>query len=338
MITDLVGQLKNGRVCGVFGLRKTGKTSLIKELGQRFVSQDTEHRVFALRDLEDLPSNSSTKNLRIHYDVTQALLPDFRRLGLRTQALATLSIEDDLATFRRALQTTLSHPKSEHVQVVVALDEIESLIGRNDPTSVNPYVAELFGTMRSLVQENENFNVLLAGLTTSAMSADVLHGRENPLFNWAIPFYMPPLEKAEASDLVRVIGQRMAIAWEDSAIDNLYIRTGGNIHLLRSYCARIVERLPGDFSNRTIAVAHVTDAFRSWRREVVGQTHSMLEAFGRYHSDALSILRNIKAAEIAPDDAEISFPAEVDYLIRLGLLAESGDSLVLTPFSELALS
>lgn len=35
-LTQLQDELRQGKVCGVFGLRKTGKTSLIKELGRRF--------------------------------------------------------------------------------------------------------------------------------------------------------------------------------------------------------------------------------------------------------------------------------------------------------------
>src|SRR5205823_2428821 len=34
LLTELVNELRQGHVCGVFGLRKTGKTSLVTELGR----------------------------------------------------------------------------------------------------------------------------------------------------------------------------------------------------------------------------------------------------------------------------------------------------------------
>jgi hypothetical protein len=338
LLHELASQLRSGKVCGIFGLRKTGKTSLVKELGRQLVVASPRQRIFVLRDMEDLPDNPDEHGAALQMDLTASLLPKLRELGLRTHELTQLTKQSNLNDFRRAMQATLGHQNSRDIQMVVALDEIESLVGRDPRNSFDrPHVPEFLGIMRSLVQENPNFNVVIAGLTSSVLEAGVLYGRENPLFAWAKPYYMPPFDRSAADDLVRDIGKRMAVRWSDNALTEVFALSGGHVFLHRSLCARIAGELPLDLSSREVTSQGVNAVKRTWRRGVSEQVQEMLASLDRFYPDAADVLRLISAADIEPDEVDSAYPSQVEHLLKLGLIDETANGYELTAFSRMAL-
>jgi hypothetical protein len=338
LLHELTSQLRSGKVCGIFGLRKTGKTSLVKELGRQLVVASPKQRIFVLRDMEDLPDKTEEHSSALQMDLTASLLPKLRELDLRTHELTQLTKNSSLNDFRRAMQAILGHPKSRDIQMVVALDEIESLVGRDPRKSFDrPYVPEFLGIMRSLVQENPNFNVVIAGLTSAVLEAGVLYGRENPLFAWAKPYYMPPFDREAADGLVRNIGVRMAVRWRDDALADVFALSGGHVFLHRSLCARIASDLPPDLSSREVTSQRVNAVKRAWRRGVSEQVQEMLASLDRFYPDAADVLRFISGAEIDPDEVDVAYPSQIEHLLKLGLISETADGYELTAFSRMAL-
>ncbi|MEV4655705.1 ATP-binding protein [Micromonospora sp. NPDC049301] len=338
LLISLAEELRRGRVCGVFGLRKTGKTSLVKELGRRFESANSTKRIFILRDLEDLPTEPERHVPSLLADLTTSLLPRLREHGLRTHELRHLPKEPEFGEFRRALQATLGDKSSADVQFVIAFDEIESFVGPETAhANQRPHVPELLGALRSLVQENDNFNVLISGLTSAVLEAGLLYGRENPLFAWAKPFFMPPLSMESARDLVEELGRRMAVEWKPEALDVVYSLTEGHVFLHRTLCARIAGALPKDLSGRTVTEDLVLQCARPWRRGIAEQVHQMMLSMRRFYPEEADVLGLIREEVLSSDEVEEAYPAAMNHLINLGLIAEEGGGFQLTAFSRLAL-
>lgn len=337
LIMTLTDELSVGNVCGVFGLRKTGKTSLVKELGRRFVRSDTLHRVFVLRDLETLSSSIAEQEHSLVDDLRVSLLQELRERKLRTHELVELSDRASIAEFRRALHAVLGHLRRAGAQLVLALDEIESLIGTAEVvrSDFRPEIPEFLGAMRSLVQENQNFNVMLAGLTGAVLENGQLYGRENPLFSWAKTFYLPPLNRSEADNLTTKLGQRMAVRWDSAALDAVFAHSGGHVFLHRTLASRIVAKLPRDPAARLVGSQAVEAATRSWRRSVAIRVREMIDAAARYYPDECEILSVLVEDMSEAAEFERTYPAAVEHLLQLGLLVEANGSLELGQLTQL---
>ncbi len=336
LLISLSQRLREGRVCGVFGMRKTGKTSLILELGRQFVKADTAHRLFILRDLETLPSDASTHSEVLLSDLTGALLVSFRQHNIRTHELSELSTSSTWSDFRRAVSASLGHASAAEHQIILALDEVESLLGLDpgkDPE--RSYLPEFFGVLRALVQENRNFNVLLSGITDSILTEGQLSGRENPLLAWATAYYLPPLRSDEASELIRAIGRRMALEWTPEAMAAMYDATGGHAFLLRSLCAFCVDQLPLDVEYRVIVLADVQASLRAWQRSVAQQIRQMYQSFERYYPDACILLLLVSQNLIESFEIETDYLDQSLVLERLGLIAEHDSEWAPTPLARL---
>jgi hypothetical protein len=242
-----------------------------------------------------------------------------------------------IADFRRALHVVLGHCRRAGVQVVLALDEVESLIGTAEAvrSEIRPEVPEFLGAMRSLVQENENFNVMIVGLTSAVLESGQLYRRENPLFSWAKAFYLPPLNRAEVDNLTVRLGQRMAVRWGDGALEVLFENSGGHVFLHRTLASQIVARLPRDPADRVVTAGNVQASIRSWRRSVATRVNEMIDATARYYPDECALLALFAEDMSEAEEFERAYPAMIEHLLQLGLLVESSNGLGLGPLSQL---
>jgi hypothetical protein len=113
LLAELRGDLIEHRVPAVFGTRKTGKTSILKELVRTSsVSGPTDLiEVFIYQDLEHLPRPSSGNDPipELLADISEEIRKELKLRSLRTKELADLGDRPSLVEFRRALTTILRH-------------------------------------------------------------------------------------------------------------------------------------------------------------------------------------------------------------------------------------
>ena len=336
LLTELVDDLRQGHVCGVFGLRKTGKTSLVTELGRQFVKDDVGNRVFIFRDLEVLPSDPERQVPQLVSDIAKQAHTSFKAAGMRTHEVAQLSTYPTVGELRQALQASLTHSGSRNKTVVIALDEIESLVGPDAASTTDkPAVAEFLGGLRSLVQENANFNVVISGITLAPFANATLYGRENPLFAWARPFFVTALTRSDSDEMIRSLGARMAVQWQGAALKLLFEVTGGHVFLARSLASAVSNELSLRIEERMVTAADVRARLRSWRRGTVGIIDSMLDALARFYEEELAVF-DLGIAGTPFDDLEREYPNQINNLLTLGLLEEKADELQLTPWVRLS--
>lgn len=325
-LTNLQEELRQGKVCGVFGLRKTGKTSLVKELGRRFVAGN-ENRIFVLRDLESLPQQGGRLRIELVQDLRQGLLEAFRAKQVRRGDLADLELNASVGDFKRALAVSLNDCARRGIQVVLALDEIESLLGDAEALrgGSRPEVPEMLGALRSLVQEHSIFNVVLSGITSAIIHRGELYGTENPLFNWARSYYVHPMSKVEVNGLTTDVGRRMGVQWSPEALDQMYRIGIGDVFLHRTLAAVVVQSLNQEIFPMHVALGDVLAVQRKWRRGVAERLTQMFGSFERHYPTEASLLRLVAAGDADWERLEVEYQVEVGRLVDLALVSEDAN-------------
>ncbi|MFY1668755.1 AAA family ATPase [Plantactinospora sp. WMMB334] len=335
LLQSLREDVRSQRVTGLFGLRKSGKTSVLFELAQTL---DNKQTIIVLRDLESLPSPPADPVPDLLQDLVDDLLSQLRSRELRSQELTALPSNFSLPEFKRGFQTILRRLNSEDVKVVLMLDEIEYLtpsdridVAEGDMTSI----AQFLGVLRSLVQENGNFTFLLSGLTSSIIESGRLYGRPNPLFSWAKANFLAPFERHEADDLANSVGRKMGISIDGGALEALFDASGGHAFLYRHLASTVVQDLPVDVFHRQIRRTDVLRALEPWRRLVAGNMQEMLNHIKRYYQDEAYLLEILREEPTEfPTIAEAA-PLALGHLISLGLVQQTDDAYELTPVLHL---
>lgn len=326
LLQALLNDARSHRVSGIFGLRKSGKTSLLKQIGEELRGVDDERFVFVLRDLESYPSPPRPVVAPLLVDLREAMLDALRAAKLRTRELMDITEPEDMLAFKRALQAVLRKERGRDVHIIIALDEIEFLFPPDClhlETQEVQEIPQFLGVLRSLTQENENFSFLIAGLASASIEEGILYGRHNPLFSWAKAYYVPPFSIEEASELLRELGRRMGIEWDGAAIGLVHSESGGHPFLLRDLASVVSRQLPLAAGQRGIRPGDVHRKLVSWKRSIAGQVAEIIQHIERFYPTEKLLLDAYREDPALFRDLVEGESMALHHLIQLGLLRET---------------
>lgn len=294
---DLIANdLKRAISVGVFGLRKAGKTSLLNaianlradEQGKATVRVDVseivtaeQFRTTVLEGVWLAVKNSSGPN------EFNPRLRSLSRLGLRRA-----DVVDSAALWIQDLRTLLELVAEPLVLIV---DEIDQAFPPRSGLETTEAKA-LFGSLvqlRSLIQEQDHFALLCAGVDPALFERPLIEGSDNLLYKLVRLVWLAPMSRDEMAAMVRSLGKRMGVRVRGhEEIDTLYANYGGHPLLTRKVCSvavrdRSPETLPFHMTSDSIQRALVS-------REYGGphdQAADVLESFTEWFPDEAALLR-----------------------------------------------
>jgi hypothetical protein len=322
LLQSLRDDVFNQRVTGVFGLRKSGKTSILMQLTEELQEDQV---VTVLMDLETFPSPPEDPTDDIVSELRRRLIGELKARGLRTRELSELAERPTILDLKNALQTILKYLQKDGQRILLLLDEIEYLTpaDRIDIAEGDmPRVAQFLSALRSIVQESENFTFVLSGLTSAIIEGGRLYGRPNPLFSWAKAIYVTPLEREEADDLASTVGGKMGIQIEPGALEALHEASGGHAYLYRNLSSAVVEHLPTDVFQRTMTRASVLLELDDWKSRVQGNIEEMVQHVKRYYANEAVMLDVLMDSAADFKELASSEHVAVRRLKDLGLVQE----------------
>lgn len=323
LMQELRDDIENQRVSGVFGLRKSGKTSVLQQLAEILRSPSL---IPVFVDLEILPSPPDDPTRAFITTLASGLGTAIRKQGFPARALDKVLDDPQPEALLAAMSRTLEKLALHGTRVVLLLDEIEFLTPTDQVDVAEGAfsgVAQTLGVLRSLVQSTENFTFLLSGLTNDILENGRLYGRPNPLFSWAKARYIGPFPRAEADELATAIGARMGIELEPGALAALYDGSGGHAYLYRNLASAVVADLPVVTYRRVMRTSDVLHRLMPWKRSIAGNLDEIFGHLERYYPTE-SVLLDILIE--SPEDFAVLAASEdraVHHLASLGLLTES---------------
>lgn len=335
LLQALRDDVMNQRVTGVFGLRKSGKTSILMQLKQEL---QEDQIVTVLMDLEAFPSPPEDPTDDIVSDLRRRLIEELKSRKLRTQELSQLSERPSILELKNALQAILKHLWKTGTRILLLLDEIEYLTpaDRIDIAEGNmPKIAQLLSALRSIVQESENFTFVLSGLTSAIVEGGRLYGRPNPLFSWAKAFYVKPLTREEADELATTVGGKMGIQIEPGALEALHEASGGHAYLYRNLSSAVVNHLPTDVFQRTMIRSAVLSELGNWKSRVQGNIEEIIQHIKRYYPNEAVMLELLMDSPEDFGELAASEHVAVRRLQDLGLIQEGADGYQVSVLLEL---
>jgi hypothetical protein len=328
LLQALLQDIRVQRASGIFALRRSGKTSVLRQLDRLLRNVDDPNYVFILRDLESLPSPPDDPIPGLLSDLSQDVIQALSANYVSTAYASQLLRAEDIATFRRALQSILREVQADNVKLVLALDEIEYLVPPNqidlEKADIQS-IPQFLGAIRSLIQENRNFTFLMSGLTSWIVESGRLYSRPNPLFSWMKMYFLASFTVEDASELATVIGQKMGIEWTNHALAQVYVESGGNPYLYRNLLSTVVKTLPVNVEKRVVTEQQVLTVINSWRRSVAGNFKEMIDHVKLYYPGEAYLLELLLNRDPEFDALVKDDPQGISHLIQLGLIEELPD-------------
>jgi hypothetical protein len=223
---------------GLFGLRKTGKTSVLFALERRLKDQ---HIITEYLDCQNPGIHGARWWQVLDYIASRCSVglgrTDKQELsgrGTYTAENAGLSFTDDI---RKIIQHT------EESQILVMFDEVEYVthglsgaLGKHWDADFLP----LWQTVRSVHQETKGrFSFIVAGVNPACVERSHFGVTPNPIFQLATPFYLEPLSVSNVRSMVRTIGKYAGLQFDEDVYAYLQETYGGHPYLIRIACSEL---------------------------------------------------------------------------------------------------
>ena len=242
LLVRLEQELLSYQSVGLWGLRKSGKTSILLQLEQIF-----RNRAAARIGLEPFTAQAPFGN-RIFNEILRQMRETLRRAGSDADCPEFSThgpARDSVSGFLRAMQELAVKLVDVGVlmPIVVMLDEMERVMPI-DAVSAEEFNVT-FGALRNLCQDRRIMSMLVTDLFPD--SAQINQWRlsgagTNPLFSFLKSAYAGPFDEAETVQMIGTLGNLMNFPFEASELTAIHMLSGGHPFLARQVAAMLYER------------------------------------------------------------------------------------------------
>ncbi|TWB43204.1 AAA domain-containing protein [Nitrospirillum pindoramense] len=225
---------------GLFGLRKTGKTSVLQAILRRLEAQGI------LCDYIDCqsPGIHAARWWQALQNIVERLNS---KLSERHKRSAKLNLDYNQANCGTRFSSDISIIlKQNPGTIVLLLDEIEWItpllsgrLGKHWDEDFIPF----WQTIRAAHQElSGRLTFAVAGVNPAAVESPSFQGMPNPIFQLAQPRYLAPFSTEDVRKMLRFFGRYSGVSFDESAINYLTTQFGGHPFLIRLAASEIWRR------------------------------------------------------------------------------------------------
>jgi len=299
---EIISAIERGQSVGVFGLRKTGKTSLLNYVaGRRRAAQ----RPVVWVDISGLVSADDfrVQLLERAWESVAAIrspeeMPRLRALNRNGEL--KVAIDALRLHWLRDLETLSRHVGGRFEVFIDEIDQIRpdrSHLGAAQADQMLVAVTQLRGMIQSA---GSDMVLVCAGVDPALFERPLLgSGSDNLLYKLVRLMFLAPLTRDEMAEMVRDLGRRMGVRVRDhKVIDFLYEEYGGHALLTRKACS-----LASRQRNKEEIPWHMTlDAAEAAAKErgdgtPFQQAEEILTSFGEWFPDEAGLLRELWSPE-----------------------------------------
>lgn len=341
IVTLLLDRAKQGQNTGLFGLRRMGKTSVLRAVARRGEAASISRSVYIDASDPDIYLPSWPEALqgiasRVAGELASKSLwkqLQFSREERWTERTAS-------AYFRELVEKLVGH--ADYDGFVLQLDEIESLSPVVSPASHWSSLdgLNLWRTLRATHQAlGGRFTFIVAGVNPSLLERPHIGEHDNPLFSTVGFEYLPPFDLPDAAEMLRGIGRLMGLPASDEYVSDLHSLVGGHPYLMRQISSLLARQV--DLSESGLTAEALRGGLAVVTRRVQRNVRQILSVLGKWYPDefetvARYVAGDFEQSELLPyadhlsgyglvgwtNDGEPTIRSEV---VRLGLLEQAED-------------
>jgi hypothetical protein len=254
LLDKLEKDLLNCQGIGLFGLRKSGKTSLLLQLGFAL----REHPVIHI-DLQLFGSkvrfgaalfNQIIIQLTKLIQVSSLTQGDKDKTSLNYQEFSSdLPVSELTTIFVQKFEelSQVLYEKGFIFPIICLMDEIERIFPF--PTDNKEKVEEFnaaMGTLRALSQKKRMLGLLVADVHADCTKINQWSQEgvpSNPVYNFFKENFVPPFVEADTTIMLTDIGQLMGISFDDETLLEIHRKSGGHPFVARQLASLLYTKL-----------------------------------------------------------------------------------------------
>ncbi len=244
-VFDIVNKCKNNIHSGIFGLRRSGKTSLLYAV-KRLLKSDNYPAIY-------IPCQSQLSSSNWQMALYTIVRDIYKETGIKERYVhskqsyidgnAAVCFEEDILTIYKEV----SKP------IVLLFDEIEAITfdvpSENSSWIDGTYYIPFWNALRGLYLKNPNaISIVVAGTNPRINEIPVLYnGNTNPMYGQLAlsnqGAYLLPFTLIDTQNMVNTLGGYMGLSFDEHVCSSLTLDCGGHPYLIRLLCSFINKEI-----------------------------------------------------------------------------------------------
>lgn len=250
-VNELISRHSSGENSGVFGLRRSGKSSVLQAINR---ASELINTICIIVDCQDLYHSRWHMAL---YEVMKRIV-DVCDLGHTIKVKKDDYSTDNVSiSFANHLSRVLDEKANR--SILLMFDEIEcispSISMEEAWKSGNDFVMFWQVIRKNFNQFGNRFTFILAGTNPSAIEKITINGYDNPLFNQIkSDSYLPSFTVEDTREMVNKLGGYMGMSFDSIVCSKLTQDFGGHPYLIRYFCSAINKYINGKGIQKPVTV------------------------------------------------------------------------------------
>ncbi len=323
LIHRLVNRYRANECSGLFGLRKTGKTSVVFGVIRALSLIGAKS---AIIDCQNPAFHQRRWNNALWYLIKEIL--EQNKLNMQTADEKEYTETNAPLIFEQELRKI--NAKIGKKNILIIFDEIENISFRISPSDhwANKLDFVYFWqTLRSLFQKLDNvFAYLVVGTNPLCIETPTVQGKDNPIFNQLPYEYIPGFDVPQTREMVRKIGRIMGLKFDEIIYGKLTDDFGGHPYLIRHVCS-VINRITPPTRPTQIDKNIYEQAKNIFVRDYASYIEMILEVLTRFYSEEHEMLAYLANGDIKTfhEISDLS-SAFTNYLIGYGIIQKVNNS------------
>ena len=327
LLQEIVNRHRDGEHTGLFGLRKSGKTSIVYAVERHVATIRKDSMVFVSLDCES-PSVHKCRWFELLYLIAEKYRD---ALGSKIKIDRNSYTESETAgAFEGDILQVHKSKKSK--TLLMLFDEIEHVSPR---TGASKHWADgedfvlFWQTLRGVFQRRQGiYTYVLVGTNPGCVEtaevkslADRSMSWPNPLFASVHHRYLPCFDVSQVKEMVLKLGGYMGLKFADELYGMLVKDFGGHPFLIRQFCSKIYEACRGQrrpvHVDRALYGKVMADFSEAGASEYLSMIVGVL---AKWYEDEYEMLRFLASGDTTSFDALADDSTLTSHLVDYGIL------------------
>ncbi len=244
--------IEKGENAGLFGLRKTGKTSVLFAIERRTADRSRLMKYFDCQN----PAHHNSRWWHLLQQIRDSLYESAVALG-HPRPKSPPDYTEASGNFSHDMTSLLQIRGLE--RIVLMLDEIEYItpnisgaLGKHWDADFVPF----WQSIRAAHQETAGaLSFIVAGVNPAGIEQTHFGTAPNPIFQLATPHFLEPLSPASVREMVRTVGKYTGLSFDEDTYAYLQAQYGGHPYLIRLACSEIWANVDTRQMEQRVAVS-----------------------------------------------------------------------------------
>ena len=322
LINEIVNRYQSGEHTSLFGLRKSGKTSIVYALGRRLIANG---------DLVlSLDCESPSVHLLRWNELLERLVKNYHELrGSKAKIDTTGRYDEKNAAESFESDILRIHKSKKPASTLFIFDEIERLTpgtASSEHWKASTDFIYFWQTLRSFYQKHPQvFCYMLVGTNPSCIESAVLNAHENPIYASIPSQYVPPFTVEQVTQMVSRLGDYMGLKFDPLIFSKLTEDLGGHPFLIRQMCSLINQRA-SQIRPAQVDKALYLQSKADFQTGAQDYIEMMVHVLRDWYPDEYEMLRFLAQGDLESfNDFSADQASYTRHLVGYGLIQKSGN-------------